>query len=146
MKFLIIKVGQNGFSAFKAIKIGMTKENSNTLIFDKNQEAACPVTMELKNSYLKKLYFKLVFLHYILVFIKLQLFWEGHKNVRNRPYGFEIYLVNVKTMRKIAQIFVAFLEKLNFIILVKNNIKNTSAWGEDHNQVTIFFLIFGILI
>ena len=45
---------------------------------------------------------------------KVQLFWEGHKNVRNRPYGFEIYLVNVETMRTIAQIFVAFSEKLNF--------------------------------
>ena len=46
---------------------------------------------------------------------KVQLLWEGHKNVRNGPYGFEIYLVNVKTMRKIAQIFVAlaFSEKLN---------------------------------
>jgi hypothetical protein len=33
--------------------------------------------------------------------------------VRNRPYGFEIYLVNVKT-EQIAQIFVAFSEKLNF--------------------------------
>ena len=41
---------------------------------------------------------------------KVQLFWEGHKNVRNRPYGFEIYLVNVKTIRTIAQIFVAFSE------------------------------------
>ena len=29
-------------------------------------------------------------------------------------YGFEIYFVNVKTMRTIAQIFVAFSEKLNF--------------------------------
>ena len=29
---------------------------------------------------------------------KVQLFWEGHKNVRNRPYGFEIYLVNLKKM------------------------------------------------
>ena len=46
---------------------------------------------------------------------KVQLFWEGHKNVLKRPYGFEIYLVNVKTMRIIAQIFVAFSEKLNFI-------------------------------
>ena len=45
---------------------------------------------------------------------KVQLFWEGHKNVRNRPYGFEIYLVNVKTIRTIAHIFVAFSEKLNF--------------------------------
>ena len=33
--------------------------------------------------------------------------------MRNRPYGFEIYLVNVKT---IAQICVAFSEKLNFTI------------------------------
>ena len=40
VKFLVIKVGQNGFSGFKAIKIGVTKENSNTLIFDKDQEAA----------------------------------------------------------------------------------------------------------
>ena len=31
-------------------------------------------------------------------------------NVLNRPNGFEIYLVNVKTMRTI----VAFSEKLNF--------------------------------
>ena len=44
---------------------------------------------------------------------KVQLFWEGHKNMRNRPYGFEIYLVNV--IRTISQIFVAFSEKLNFI-------------------------------
>ena len=34
--------------------------------------------------------------------------------MRNRPYGFEIYLVNVKTIRTIMQIFVAFSEKLNF--------------------------------
>ena len=45
---------------------------------------------------------------------KVQLFWEGHTNLRNLPYGFDIYLVNVKTMRKIEQIFVAFSEKLNF--------------------------------
>ena len=45
---------------------------------------------------------------------KVRLFWEGHKNVHNRTYGFEIYLVNVKTMRTIAQIFVAFSEKLDF--------------------------------
>ena len=34
--------------------------------------------------------------------------------MRNSPYGFEIYLVNAKTIRTIAQIFVAFSEKLNF--------------------------------
>ena len=28
--------------------------------------------------------------------------------------GFDIYLVNVKTIRQISQIFVAFSEKLNF--------------------------------
>ena len=36
--------------------------------------------------------------------------------MRNLPHGFDIYLVNVKTMRKVAQIFVAFSEKLNFNI------------------------------
>ena len=35
--------------------------------------------------------------------------------MRHPPYGFDIYLVNVKTMRTIAQILVAFSEKLNFI-------------------------------
>ena len=40
--------------------------------------------------------------------IKVQLFWEGHKNLRDLHHDFGIYLVNVKTMRKIAQIFVAF--------------------------------------
>ena len=34
--------------------------------------------------------------------------------MRNLLYGFDIYLVNVKTMRKIAQIFEAFSGKLNF--------------------------------
>ena len=38
--------------------------------------------------------------------------------MRNRSYGFEIYLVNVKTIRTIAHIFVAFSEKLNFIWFV----------------------------
>ena len=38
--------------------------------------------------------------------------------MRNRPYGFEIYLVNVKTIRTITQIFVAFSEKLNFNVVV----------------------------
>ena len=47
--------------------------------------------------------------------IKVQLFWEGQKNLRNRPHGFVIYLLNVKAMRMIAQMFVVFLEKLNFI-------------------------------
>ena len=47
---------------------------------------------------------------------KVQLFLEGHKNLRNLPHALLIYLliVNVQTMRKIVQIFVAFSEKLNF--------------------------------
>ena len=53
-------------------------------------------------------------LHAAIIILKVQLFWEGHKNVRNCLYGFEIYLVNIKTIRMIAHIFVAFLEKLNF--------------------------------
>ena len=28
--------------------------------------------------------------------IKVRLFWEGYKNLRNLPHGFDIYLVNVK--------------------------------------------------
>ena len=39
---------------------------------------------------------------------KVQLFWEGHKNLRKLPHGFD-----VKAMRKIVQIFVAFSEKKN---------------------------------
>ena len=54
---------------------------------------------------------------------KVQLFREGHKNVSNCPYGFKIYLVNVKTMRMIAQIFVAFSEKLNFTFKFRFNYK-----------------------
>ena len=49
-----------------------------------------------------------------LNFTKVQVFLEGHKNVRNSPYDLEIYLVNVKTITTIAHIFVAFSEKLNF--------------------------------
>ena len=39
------------------------------------------------------------------------------KNCGILPHGFDILLVNVKTMRNIAQIFVAFSEKLNFTIM-----------------------------
>ena len=40
--------------------------------------------------------------------------------MRNHPYGFEIYLVYIKTIRTIVQIFVAFSEKLNIIFKCKN--------------------------
>mgnify|MGYP001399959264 CR=1 FL=1 len=38
------------------------------------------------------------------------------KILPNLPFGLDIYLVNVQTMRKIVQIFAAFSEKLNFTI------------------------------
>ena len=38
----------------------------------------------------------------------------SHKNLQNLPHGFEIYLVNVKTVIKILH-FLIFSEKLNFI-------------------------------
>ena len=44
----------------------------------------------------------------------------------NLSHDIDIYLVNVKTMRKISQIFVAFLEKLNFttyIVKICLNVK-----------------------
>ena len=44
----------------------------------------------------------------------------SEKATKMWPYGFEIYLVNVKTIRMIAQIFVAFSEKLNFIAWLKS--------------------------
>ena len=44
-----------------------------------------------------------------------------------RTHGFDICLVNVKTMRKIAQIFVAFSEKLNFKKIAKMRSPVSSA-------------------
>ena len=41
----------------------------------------------------------------------------------NLPHGYEIYLVNIKTMRKIAQIFVAISEKPKFTF-IKHTRKN----------------------
>ena len=58
---------------------------------------------------------------------KVQLFWDSYKNLRNRPHGFDIYLGNIKTMRMIAQIFVAFSEKLNFSFCA-------SQWGARPTQ------------
>ena len=46
--------------------------------------------------------------------IKFSFSEKATKNLRNLPHGFD--LVGVKTMRKIAQIFVAISEKLNFNI------------------------------
>ena len=42
--------------------------------------------------------------------------------MHNLPDGFDVYLINVKTIRKIAQIFVAFSEKLNFNQFTSRNL------------------------
>ena len=52
-----------------------------------------------------------------LVYCKVQIFLEGRKNLRNLLHGFDIYLVNVKTMKKIAQIFMAFSKKLYYQVI-----------------------------
>ena len=41
-------------------------------------------------------------------------YWFPWHHLLITQISFDIYLVNVKTMRKIAEIFVAFSEKLNF--------------------------------
>ena len=55
---------------------------------------------------------------------KVQIFWEGHKNLHYLSYGFKVYLVNF--IRQIVQIFVAFSEKLNFNAASKNIYLSTS--------------------
>ena len=45
---------------------------------------------------------------------KVQTFREAHKNLFNLPHALDIYLVNVQSMRKIAQTFVCFSESPNF--------------------------------
>ena len=44
---------------------------------------------------------------------KVRTFWEAHKNLRNLPDAFDIYLVNVKSMRKIFSNLVCFSESPN---------------------------------
>ena len=60
---------------------------------------------------------------------KVQLFWEGHKNLLNLPC-LMVLTFNVKTMRQSAQIFVAFSEKLNFTYVCSKckRIRNMLAW------------------
>ena len=43
--------------------------------------------------------------------LKVQTFWEAHKNLRNLPHALYIYLVNVQTMRKIFFKFCVLLRK-----------------------------------
>ena len=45
---------------------------------------------------------------------KVWTFWEAHKKLRNLSHAFDIYLVNVESMRKIFSNFVFFSESPNF--------------------------------
>ena len=47
-------------------------------------------------------------------FSKIQLFWEGHKNLTQSSSRFWHYLVTLKPWGRLQHIFVAFSEKLNF--------------------------------
>ena len=47
-------------------------------------------------------------------FVKFSFFWEGHKNLEQSSSRFWHYLVTSKLGGRLHQIFVAFLEKLNF--------------------------------
>ena len=51
------------------------------------KSSGCPKCLKAYNSDFLSQIFKINFRHHEC---KVQLFWEGHKNVRNRPYGFEI--------------------------------------------------------
>ena len=49
--------------------------------------------------------------------------------MRNRPDGFDIYFMNLKTIRTIANIFVVFLEKLTFMVLPRTLLTIMSNLG-----------------
>ena len=75
--------------------------------------------------------------------------------MRNRLHGSEIYLVNVKTIRQIAQIFVAFSEKLNFTVLLVVSAATFSfhiyamsaaKWGKVPHLFDIFLLTIPIFV
>ena len=59
--------------------------------------------------------------------------------MHNRPDGFDIYLVNVKTIRTIAHIFVVFSEKLNFTTTSSNLYL---CMGHFHKLASVLFLFF----
>ena len=46
--------------------------------------------------------------------------------MRNLPNGFDTYLAYFKTLKKIAQILVAFSEKLNFNKLLEREVAETT--------------------
>ena len=67
-----------------------------SLRFDKSTEVLAQFqaseNIDTVSSYVHIFKSGLLYLHKLVS--KLQLLWEGYKNVRNRPDGFDIYLVN----------------------------------------------------
>ena len=61
--------------------------------------------------------------------------------MRNLPHGFDIHLVNVKNMRKIAQIFVAFSEKLNLKLAKNDHFHEGGKVGRSNATPIIFFSV-----
>ena len=55
--------------------------------------------------------YKPVIFHEINHLSKVRIFWEAQKNLRNLPHALDIYLVNVQSMRKIAQFLFLLLRK-----------------------------------
>ena len=51
---------------------------------------------------------------HIIMNIKVHIFWEGHKILRNLPLTFDSTVHTVKSKWKISQNFVAFSEYMNF--------------------------------
>ena len=50
-----------------------------------------------------------------MIGFKVQTFWETHKNLRNLPHALYIFLVNVKTMRRIFSNFVCYSKVLKVL-------------------------------
>ena len=60
--------------------------------------------------------------------------------MRNRPDGFDIYLVNVKTIRTIAHIFVFFSEKPNFTELLRRCSRKKNMRMNENNKTNKYLL------
>ena len=54
--------------------------------------------------------------------------------MRNLPYGFDIYLEDIKTMRTIVQIFGAFSEKLNF---KEESVNEGCRWSKTQKLINV---------
>ena len=70
-------------------------------------------------------------------------FW---RLLRNLSHGFDFYLVNIKTMRKFAQIFMAFSTKLNFTGTFHGHKYLLIKFASIFNALTTSFVHFFLII